>query len=122
MRGMFQISSHTWQHVHNPYALLAQEVANLYQLAAILDVHIDGKVGVHKPHFVLEARLYALDQVLHTTVATTLAHSIYALMLANGQKLSPEVGIQQPHLVLKACLGALNQLLQSTEVKQTLTM
>lgn len=75
---MSQANSHTWQHVHYSYALLAQEVANLHQLAAILNVYIDGKVGVHKPHFVLKARLHALDQVLHTARATTSAHSICA--------------------------------------------
>ena len=58
------LDRHARQHAHRAHPLLAQEVADLDQLAALLDVDVDGEVGVHQAHLVLKTLGDALDEVL----------------------------------------------------------
>ena len=54
----------TGQHVDDADALLAQEVADLDLRSVVLDVGVDGEVGIHQPHLVLKAQRHALYQIL----------------------------------------------------------
>lgn len=55
-------------HDHPPHVLLADEVADLdleqARLVVLLDVHVDGEVGVDVAHLVLEALRHADDEVV----------------------------------------------------------
>lgn len=52
------------EHIDNAHALLAQEVADLDHGTVLLNVGVDGKVGVDQAHLVLEAFGDASDHVL----------------------------------------------------------
>merc|ERR1712084_155751 len=63
------VDGDTLEHLHNTHALLAQEVANLHDLAAVLYGYVDGEVSVHEPHGVPEAPGDAKDHVADVTDA-----------------------------------------------------
>ncbi len=61
----------TWEHVDNAHAFLAQEISDLNLASSILNVGIDGKVGIYQPHLVQEALCDSSHHVLHMSCGGT---------------------------------------------------
>jgi hypothetical protein len=58
---------HAFSHGHPPHDLLTQEVPDLHLEVAILglvEIHVDGEMGVHVAHLVLEAPRHSYNQVV----------------------------------------------------------
>jgi hypothetical protein len=58
------LARHARQHADHAHNLLAQEVADLHARALVLNVDVDGEVGIHEAHLVLVALGHTGDHVL----------------------------------------------------------
>ena len=63
----------------NSYTLLAKEVSDLNLLPSILNVGIDGEMGIHQPHFVQEPLGDASDHVLDMSCCGTDGCQVFSL-------------------------------------------
>jgi len=58
------LALHTLKHRDGANALLAEEVTDLHESSTLLKVDVDGEMGVHKTHLVLETLGYTSDHIL----------------------------------------------------------
>mmetsp|Transcript_54163 Transcript_54163/g.118116 ORF Transcript_54163/g.118116 Transcript_54163/m.118116 type:complete len:207 (-) Transcript_54163:28-648(-) len=61
---------HVGEGIDNAHDLLAEEVSDLHALILVGDSHVDGEVGVHETHLILEALGDADDRVGDVRVAS----------------------------------------------------
>merc|ERR1719199_796958 len=71
LHGCTLLDCHAGQKVDNTYKLLAQVIADFYNLSTLRNICVDGEVRIHKPHLVLELLFYTIEEILDVAANTS---------------------------------------------------
>jgi len=93
------VYSYTLQHLHVSYNLLAQEITDFQSRAIVLDDTVDREMGIHCPHFVLEALRNTLDHIRDETPDRPQAGNVLPATLPDGESnFGRVIGFHQPNV------------------------
>merc|ERR1719495_221156 len=71
------LANHSVSHFHNTDVPFTKIVANFHCLSSVNDVQVDGKMCVHRSHFVKKSILNSFDQVLDVTADGSQASQLF---------------------------------------------